>query len=229
MVGGGEFAGLRVDNIMPPHVTPLGHRHLTAGTAEHQALLHARRLGEGFVYGLFQWQNLAASIQPIGSDHQFRGRVIVSIGDRLGTEASEDDRVNRTEPCTGEHRDGQLRSHRHVDADDVTLAYAELRERLGALSHFDLEIAVRKLPLIAGFALPDDREFVTATGLDVGIYTVVARVGFTTDKPLRMRRLPLANVTKRLEPMQVLQRLFPPKIIPRIPRRGDHVFVLLHT
>jgi hypothetical protein len=46
--------------------------------------------------------------------------------DRFGREAAEDDRMHRADARAGEHRDGRLRDHRHVDGDAIAFLHARL-------------------------------------------------------------------------------------------------------
>ena len=45
--------------------------------------------------------------------------------ERLGGEAAEDDGVRRADAGAGQHGDGQLGHHAHVDGDAVALFHAE--------------------------------------------------------------------------------------------------------
>jgi hypothetical protein len=52
-------------------------------------------------------------------------RVVDAHRELVRPEATEDHRVDRAEPGTGEHRDDRLGHHRHVQDDPVALVHAE--------------------------------------------------------------------------------------------------------
>src|SRR5688572_21607552 len=82
-----------------------------------------------------------------------------------------------------EHRNRGLRNHRHVDRDAVALAHAERLERVRALAHTLVELAVRdslRQPRIV--ALPQDRSLVAALR-EVTIETVRGDIEFAVVEP----------------------------------------------
>ena len=58
----------------------------------------------------------------------------------VGGEAAEDDRVRGADARAGEHRDGQLGDHRHVDGDAVAGLDAERLERVGEAADLGVEL-----------------------------------------------------------------------------------------
>ena len=117
---------------------------------------------------------------------------------RLGGEAAEDDRVRRADPGAGEHRDRQLRDHRHVDRDPVALLDAELLQRVGGLADLAQQVGVGERPRVAGLADPVVGDLVAAAGLDVPVEAVVGDVQLAADEPLRERQVPLEGRVERL-------------------------------
>ena len=195
-------------------------------------MLNGRRIFERFVDRFFEWQNLAATVQPIRCDHQFGGSVIVSFRDRSGTEPSKDHGVNRTDASARQHRDGQLRRHRHVDADHVANTNAQLSQALGALGDFGLQFSkgeralIARLSVLNGFPFPNDRRPIAASRCHVGVDAVVAGVGLATDKPFRVWWLPIANRVKRFEPVQMFECFGLPKLVRIFASGGGQLFVL---
>ena len=61
-------------------------------------------------------------------DQDLAAHVVDPVGERVGGEPAEDDRVRRAEPRAGEHRDRELRDHPHVDRDLRSLYDADLLE-----------------------------------------------------------------------------------------------------
>ena len=62
--------------------------------------------------------------------------------------------MRRADPGAGQHRDRQLRDHRHVDRDAVAGPDPELLERVGGLADLALEVGVGQRPGVAGLADP---------------------------------------------------------------------------
>ena len=79
----------------------------------------------------------APPVAAVGGDDQLRLRVVDAVGERLGGEPAEDDGVRRADAGAGEHGDGELRNHRHVDGDAVATPHAELLQRVGGPVHLD--------------------------------------------------------------------------------------------
>jgi len=65
-----------------------------------QASLGAQ--GEGFVGGLLQKDGLVSTEHGVGGDEDLGLRIEQSVGQRLGREAGEDDRVDSTCSCEAE-------------------------------------------------------------------------------------------------------------------------------
>jgi len=51
--------------------------------------------------------------------------VIIPVGNCLGREAGEDYGMNRADARAGEHRNHELRHHRHVDRNNISLTNAQ--------------------------------------------------------------------------------------------------------
>src|SRR5262249_24284581 len=115
------------------------------------------------------------------------------------SEASEDDRVNRAEPCDREHGDHGLRDHRHVDDDSVALGEAERGEGARTLRDLFPELAEGEgLNRPRDRAIVDQGHLVRAAVLDVPIDGVVAGVDLAAHKPPVER---LARVVEDLVPL----------------------------
>ena len=82
-------------------------------------------------------------------------------------EATEDLGVDDAEPGAGEHRDRELRKHRHVEGDAVAgLEPAEVAQQGGELVDPDVEVLVGDDPvlLVLGFRHPDEGRLVLVGG-----------------------------------------------------------------
>ena len=116
------------------------------------------------------------------------------------------DRVRRPEPRAGEHRDGELRDHRHVDRDAVAGPDAELLERVGRLRDLAQQVRVGQRPGVARLADPVVGDLVAEAVRDVPVEAVVADVQLPAGEPLGERQVPLERGVERLEPVDALTR-----------------------
>ena len=114
------------------------------------------------------------------------------------------DRVRRAEPRAGEHRDRQLRDHRHVDRDPVAGPDAELLERVGRLADLAEQVGEGQRPRVARLADPVVGDLVAEAVGDVPVEAVVADVELAAGEPLGERQVPLERGVERLEPVDAL-------------------------
>jgi hypothetical protein len=70
------------------------------------------------------------------------GGVVDAQGEFVRGEPAEDHRVDRADPRAGEHRDGGLGDHRHVDHHAVALFHTELRQPSGEGRHLVPQLGV---------------------------------------------------------------------------------------
>jgi hypothetical protein len=82
-----------------------------------------------------------------GGDDHLGGGVVDAEREFARGEPAEHDRVDRADARTGQHRDGGLGDHRHVDHHAVAVSHAELRECSGEGCHLvpQLRVAVGAL------------------------------------------------------------------------------------
>ena len=85
---------------------------------------------------------LPAPPAAVGGDDELGLGVVVAVGDGVGAEAAEDDRMRRADAGAGQHGDGQLGDHRHVDGDAVARLDAELLEDVGELADLAMQVLV---------------------------------------------------------------------------------------
>ena len=135
----------------------------------------------------------APPVAAVGGDDQLRLRVVDAVGERLGGEAAEDDGVRCADAGAGEHGDGELRNHRHVDGDAVAAPHAELLQRIGGPVHLDIEIVVGDDLAVSGLALPVVGDLVAAAGIDVAIEAVHGDIELTAVEPLGKGGIPLED------------------------------------
>ena len=110
-----------------------------------------------------------------------------------------------------EHGYGKLDKHRHVEADPVALADAQLSHSVGEL--VDLAIHVRVGPLLdlAGLTLEPEADLVLHVCLHVPVESVVDDVVLAADEPLGPRGLPLEDLVVGLVEVQELIGHFLPE------------------
>ena len=99
------------------------------------------------------------------------------------------DVVDRADARAGEHRHRDLGDHRQVDRDDVALAHAERRQRVGELLDVAVQVGVGDVELFALLTAPVVGHAVAVAGLDVPVDAVVGDVELAADEPLRERRV----------------------------------------
>ena len=169
-------------------------------------MLDRRGLGDRLVDRRLERRRLAAPPAAVGGDDELGLGVVDPPGERLGREAAEDHRVRRADPGAGEHRDRQLRDHRHVDRDPVARRHAELEERVGGLGDLPLEVGVGDGPGVAGLADPVVGDLGAEATLDVAVDAVVGDVQLAAVEPLGEREVPVEGRRERLDPIDAFAR-----------------------
>jgi hypothetical protein len=105
-------------------------------------------------------------------------------------EATEYDRMYRTDAGTAQHRDRGLGHHRHVNDDPVALADTQRRQATRELGCLVTQLLKAQRPLGAGHrAVVDQRRPIATTGFDVPIQRVVTGIQLTAAKPAIKRRV----------------------------------------
>mmetsp|Transcript_262 Transcript_262/g.535 ORF Transcript_262/g.535 Transcript_262/m.535 type:complete len:285 (+) Transcript_262:1200-2054(+) len=112
--------------------------------------------------------------------------IVDSVGNGIGAETGEDDRVYGADTCTGQHGHGQLGNHWHVERHDITLPHPTGLERIGNTTHAQLEFMVGNVLDIVGLiALPNNCSLLSAIvgSHAVTIHSVVTHIDFPSGKP----------------------------------------------
>ena len=144
--------------------------------------LAARRCERGIDVRL-ERNALAAAQTFVGGDHDAGAAVGDAARERLGRKAAEHDRMHGADARAREHRHRGLGNHRHVDRDAIALAHAERLERIRALTHALVQLAIRhslRQPRIVAF--PQDCSLVAALG-EVAVETVRRHVELAVVEP----------------------------------------------
>ncbi len=126
----------------------------------------------------------ATARSGVGGDDDLGARVVDAVGECVRREAREDDRVDRADTRTGEHRVSRFRDHRQIDHDAVAAHHALARQHVGEAVHLLGQLLVGDV-LRRGFrivGLEDDRGLVAARG-EVTVDTVHAGVQHAVLEP----------------------------------------------
>ena len=110
--------------------------------------------------------------------------------------------MRRADAGAGQHRDRQLRDHRHVDGDPVALLHAEPAQRVREAAHLLEQLLVGDRAGVARLALPVVGDAVAEAGGDMAIEAVDADVELAADEPLRIRHVPRVELAPRLHPVE---------------------------
>ncbi len=216
---------------VPPDVPPLLDVNFIVGAAQHDHPLNFRTLLQRVVHVLFQGDNLSATIAAVGGDDHLRATVVDAVDERLRAESTEDDRVRRPDAGAGEHRDGRLGNHRHVDDDAVAFDDAVALEHIGEPARLAVEVGVGEHARFAGiakaggFALPDDCGLVATRAIEMAVEAVVRKVDLSADEPFCERLVPLQEFLPRFEPVKFLRHARP-EFRRRLDRFGVELAIL---
>src|ERR1700687_2006144 len=128
----------------------------------------------------------------------------------------------------GQHGDGQLRSHAHVDGHPIAFSDPKRLQDVGKLLHFAMQLLIGKSADFAGLALPDQCGFIFPGGLHVAVETVVRDIELATDKPFGPGRFPFQNLLPLFEPVQFVRDPCP-KFLRLLDRLTIDALVLLQA
>ncbi len=125
---------------MPPVVAALHHRAILAGAFHHQHLLQAgdAAAGEGGIHRWFKAHRLVFAVAPIGGDYRLGLAVDQAITQCICGKATKDHRMGGADACTGQHGNGGLGYHWHVQRHQIAFANAQGLERIGGFTYFPM-------------------------------------------------------------------------------------------
>ena len=123
-LGGADVGSFR-HKIVPPVITALDGVDGGAGAFVDDDVFYAGTGFKRFFDGGKKFDFGAAAIGSILGDDGGGAAVVNAIDEGVGGESAEDDGVRRADAGAGQHGDGQLRSHAHVDGDTVAFFYAK--------------------------------------------------------------------------------------------------------
>src|SRR5215470_2124717 len=105
-----------------------------------------------------------------------------AIYERVRRKPSEYNRMRSADSRAGEHGDGKLGRHSHVNRDPVALVHAKRLQYVCELLHFTMELLIGKRAYLTRFALPNQRGLVLTSGLHMTVKAVVGKVQLPADK-----------------------------------------------
>ena len=220
------FGGDVLHQVVPPVVAIGNHLDRRAGAAHDDDFLHRRRLIQRRIDRRFEKHFFTASPAGIGGDDHFRLSIVIAVRNRFGAEAAEDDRVDRPDPSAGQHRDRQLRDHRHVQRHAVAGLHSEFLQNIRELANFAMQILISQHARVARFALPDDRSLVLVGAEQMPVEAVVRQIEFATDKPFRVRHRSVEHLVPLLEPVEIRGHV-PPEAGGVVFGSRPHLLILL--
>ena len=122
--------------------------------------------------------------------------------------------MRRADAGTGEHGDGELRNHAHVDADAVSLGDTELAKRVGQPRDLAQHLRVGQVGALApGLPDPVIGDAVAPARLDMTIEAVRGDVQLAVGEPRAVRRIPLEPRARLLEPADELAGQIAPETL----------------
>ena len=121
---------------------------------------------------LLESDALTTAVAGVCCDYNFRTAVRQAILDALATEPTKDNRVNRSNPGAGQHRDDSLRNERHVDQNAVALFDTIALEDISEDADFAMELVIGQRAALTGFAFPNNGRLVAARSVEMAIEAV---------------------------------------------------------
>src|SRR6186997_1790760 len=112
--------------------------------------------------------------------------------------------MDRADPSTAEHGNRELRRHRHVNGNAVSLFNPQLLKDVRELANFTVQLGIRQRLRVAGLAFPKNGHAVTEASRQITVQAVIRNVSFSSDKPLGERLVPNERFFERLKPMQLV-------------------------
>ena len=143
-------------------------------------------IGAGFVV-----HPAAVAVIAVGIDEDAAAGIGGAQAAGFAGEAAEHDGVNDAEASAGQHGDGQLRNHGHVDGDAIALLQSgKFAQHGGDFIHAAIEFLIGDddVVLVFGLGNEDERGLVLVFG-EMAVDAVVAGVQLAADKPFPERRM----------------------------------------
>src|SRR4029077_6501140 len=127
---------------VPPGIPVFFNVNLLVGPTKNDDRLNLFIVLQGIIDIFLQRDNGPASISAIGGNHHLGLTILDSIFDGFSAEPPENDRMNRPDSRTRQHRDCRFWTHRHVDNNAISLSNAIPLENVGELAYFAMKLLV---------------------------------------------------------------------------------------
>mmetsp|Transcript_45065 Transcript_45065/g.113504 ORF Transcript_45065/g.113504 Transcript_45065/m.113504 type:complete len:375 (+) Transcript_45065:991-2115(+) len=208
-------------------------RNLCTSVAIDKHVLYGGTAENGLIHGALERQMTATANVLIGSDHEASLSVEHAAAQSLGTEAGEHHTVYGTDTSTGQHGEGSLRDHWHVDGHTVTFAHTIRKQHVGHTTDLVQQLRVGDTTNIRRFiTFVDDGNLVTTSG-NMTIHTVVAHVQRCTREPAHISdsHASFANASRveRTNKTQMFGGHLSPEGLWIGQRSGVHLLVAFHA
>ncbi len=198
-------------------IAPVDPGGLPAGAFDDQAFhivlaVQKRGIGVGF-----QRRFAAAAGGFVGGDDQLGVRAIDPRRQRIRREAGKHDRMDRTNPRTGQHRIGGFGDHRQIQYHALAFAHAQRFQHIGHAADVAVQLFVGDMfgGLIWIICFPDDRGLIAA-GFQVAIDAVGGHIqraiGEPVDRHIARRKADVFDLGKGFDPVHPRGLLGPERV-----------------
>ena len=154
--------------------------------------------------------------------------------------------MHRADPRTRQHGNCGLGNIRQINDNAVAIPDVVSLQHIREAANFVMQLLVGERAFVTRFALPDNCRFVPARPSQMSIKTIFRDVEFSTDEPLRERRLPFEDLFPFGAPNQfarfsspefcwlpdrfsvhppVLTETFDSRLSAEVPRRLENAFL----
>src|SRR5204862_4744480 len=118
---------------------------------------------------------------------------------------AENNRVDRADTRTSQHRNRSFGNSRQINNDAIALADFVSLQNVCELAYFSVQLLVSKRSLFARLAFPQNCGLVAAVGGEMSIQAVLGKIEFSADVPFRKRRFPFQYFLPRFFPGKILR------------------------
>ena len=202
---GGTIVRRLRHQLVPPVIAARLHIDWCSGALVDHDVLNR---GAGFQRFFDCWKKFDLGAAPVGTilgDDGGGLGVVNAVDQGVRGEPAEHDGVRRTDAGTGQHGNGQLEGHAHVDGNPVALLDSERFQDVGELLHFAMKLLISEGANFSRLALPNQCRFVFAGGLHMAVETVVRDIELAAGKPFCPGQVPFQDLVPLFEPMQLVR------------------------
>src|SRR6185369_13359925 len=143
----------------------------------------------GLVQQVLVGYGLAGAHAGVRRDYERGTRIVDARGQAGRGKPAEHHGVDGAQARAGQHGNGRLGNHGHVDDDPVALVDAQFLHDRGEAVYLAVQFLVGIAFLLVDFGGDVDQGVLVRTLLEVPVDGVVAEIGFGADEPAGERRL----------------------------------------